>query len=74
MRATKRVIAGELVGAFGRHMPDAPHLRYHIRISGKFFAAPETHLLADKVAEAFTKVELVELRKMIPEEEEEQSF
>ena len=74
MAITKRVIAGELVGAFGRYMPDAPLLRYHIRISGRFFASEETHLLADKVAEAFTKRELLDLRKTIPEEEENQCF
>jgi hypothetical protein len=61
MTETKRDIAAKLVMAEARYMPDSPLLSYHIRLAGKFFASDCTSKLADKVAEAFTKQELVDL-------------
>lgn len=69
MKTTKRIMAGELVRAFARYMPDAPRYCYHIRLFGKFFCSDDTADLADQVAAGFSKDELQELCLTIPEEE-----
>jgi len=66
----KRSMAGELVCAFGGYMPDAPTSPYVIRLNGKFFCSHDTAVLADKVSDHFSKVDLVGLMDTIPREED----
>ena len=70
MAKTKRDLAGELVGAFGRFMPDAPNLKYYVRLLGRSSHAAETDELADLVTERYTMKQLRELVKTIPEEDD----
>jgi len=72
----KRKMAGELVGAFGMYMPDAPISPYCIRLNGKFFCSHDTADLADKVAAAFNQHDLEVLYYTIPtkEDTEEEDF
>ena len=58
---TKRDMAGDLVGAFGKYMRDAPNQPYSVRLNGKFFCSHDTADLADKVSEYFSKADIYDL-------------
>ena len=66
-KPTKRDMAGDLVGAFGRFLADSPNSGYSVRLNGKFFTSFDTAYLADKVALWFNKAELTALMLTIPE-------
>jgi len=63
--ATKRDMAGEIVGEFGMYMKDSPQRPYYIRLNGKFFCSHDTAELADQLTLAFSKIELNEAYKEI---------
>jgi len=67
---TKRQMAGELVGEFGKYMPDAPTTPYFIRLNGKFMCSADTAELAEQVEAYFSKRDLVGLMDTIPREDD----
>jgi len=64
----KRDMAVDLLGAFGKFMPDAPTQPYYIRLNGKFFCSHDTAELVDQVTAYFNKSELVDLVSLIVRE------
>ena len=69
-KMTKRELAGELVGAFGRDMADAPNLKYYARLMGRAFHSADTAELADRVAKELSRDDLIAQMEYIPADDD----
>jgi hypothetical protein len=69
-KMTKRGMAGEPVGAFGRYMADAPNLKYYARLMGRAFHSADTAELADRVAKELSRDDLIAQMEYIPADDD----